>query len=602
MNDGKTQQTDFRLADPAQFARNMAKVFEQAAQIARNLAETAPNPQRDMEAQVTPIEQVVKTLATVAQSYAQDPQKLMEAQMRLWSSYGELWQSAWRKALGEEVAPVAAPERGDRRFTDKDWQQNTIFDFLKQFYLLSARWAGDLVEEAQGLDDHTRHKARFYVDQIANAVSPSNFALTNPEVLRATLASNGANLIEGLKNLEEDIKAGQGHLRIKQTDLSAFELGKNVATTPGKVVFQNDTFQLIQYAPATDKVFEIPLLIVPPWINKFYILDLNPKKSFVRWATEQGFTVFVVSWVNPDENHGHKTFADYMRDGFLAALNQVQTATGSEKVNVIGYCVGGSLVAAGLGYMAAKGDNRVNAVTFFAAQVDFEKAGDLRVFIDKEQIEWAEGRMKDKGYLAGRHLADAFNLLRSNDLIWSYVVNNYMLGKDPMPFDLLFWNSDSTRMPAGVHSQYLRECYLNNRLAQAQMTLDGVRIDLKKVKLPIYNLAAREDHIAPLPSVFRLDQNFGGDTRLVVAGSGHIAGVVNPPEAQKYQYWTNDKGAPTLEDWLKGATEHKGSWWPDWLAWMTPKSGKKVKARVPGEGKLKAIEDAPGSYVLVRAE
>jgi polyhydroxyalkanoate synthase len=602
MNDGKTQQTDFRLADPAQFARNMAKVFEQAALIARSFAETPPDPQRDMDAQVTPIEQVVKTLGAVAQSYAQDPQKLMEAQMRLWASYGELWQSAWRKALGEEVSPVAAPERGDRRFNDKDWQQNTVFDFLKQFYLLSARWAGDLVEEAQGLDDHTRHKARFYVDQIANAVSPSNFALTNPEVLRATMASNGANLIEGMKNFEADLKAGKGRLRIKQTDLSAFELGKNVATTPGKVVFQNDTFQLIQYAPTTDKVFEIPLLIVPPWINKFYILDLNPKKSFVRWATEQGFTVFVVSWVNPDEKHGHKTFADYMRDGFLAALDQVQAATGSAKVNVIGYCVGGSLVASGLGYLAAKGDDRVNAVTFFTTQVDFEKAGDLKVFVDKEQIEWAEGRMKDKGYLAGRHLSDAFNLLRSNDLIWSYVVNNYMLGKDPMPFDLLYWNSDSTRMPAGVHSQYLRECYLNNRMAKAQMTLDGVRIDLKKVKLPIYNLAAREDHIAPLPSVFRLAQNFGGDTRLVVSGSGHIAGVVNPPEAQKYQYWTNDKGAASLDDWLKGATEHKGSWWPDWVSWMTPKSGKKVKARVPGEGKLKAIEDAPGSYVLVKAE
>jgi polyhydroxyalkanoate synthase len=309
-----------------------------------------------------------------------------------------------------------------------------------------------------------------------------------------------------------------------------------------------------------------------------------------------------VSWVNPDEKHGHKTFADYMRDGFLAGLDQVQAATGADKVNVIGYCVGGSLVAAGLGYLAAKGDDRVNAVTFFTTQVDFEKAGDLRVFVDKEQIEWAEGRMKDKGYLAGRHLADAFNLLRSNDLIWSYVVNNYMLGKDPMPFDLLYWNSDSTRMPAGVHSQYLRECYLNNRLAKAQMTLDGVRIDLKKVKLPIYNLAAREDHIAPLPSVFRLGGNFGSDTRLVVAGSGHIAGVVNPPEAQKYQYWTNDKGAATLEDWLAGASEHKGSWWPDWASWMTPKSGKKIKARVPGEGKLKPIEDAPGSYVLVRAE
>jgi len=371
--------------------------------------------------------------------------------------------------------------------------------------------------------------------------------------------------------------------------------------TPGKVVFRNDTFELVQYSPAVKRTYEIPLLIVPPWINKFYILDLNPKKSFVRWATEQGLTVFIVSWVNADEKQGRKSFSDYMREGFLEAVQAVQDATGAEKVNTIGYCIGGTLVAAALGYMAAKDDNRINAATFFTTQVDFEKAGDLTVYVDEEQVKWIEERMEEKGYLAGSRMADAFNLLRSNDLIWSYVVNNYMLGKEPMPFDLLYWNSDSTQMPAGVHSFYLRECYLANKLALGKMLLDNVRIDLKKVKIPIYNLAAREDHIAPLPSVFRLGQFMGGETKLVVAGSGHIAGVVNPPEQRKYQHWTNDKPANTLEEWLKTATEHPGSWWPDWAEWITARSGAKITAPVPGDGKLEVIEDAPGSYVRVKS-
>jgi polyhydroxyalkanoate synthase len=602
MADSKSTSSEFRLADPAQFARNMAKVFEHAAQIASRFADLPDVANREAEAQITPADQVAKTLGAIAQAYAADPQKLMEAQMQLWAGYTELWQNSWRRLLGEDVPPVATPERNDRRFNDKEWKEHTVFDFLKQFYLISARWAVDLVKNAEGIDEHTRHKARFYVEQIANALSPSNFALTNPEVLRATLASNGANLVDGLRHFEEDLKAGEGRLRIKQTDFSAFTVGKNIATTPGKVVFENDTFQLIQYAPATEKTYAIPLLIVPPWINKFYILDLNPKKSFVRWAVEQGLTVFVVSWINPDETLGHKSFADYMRDGFLAAVGAVEDATGANKVNAIGYCVGGTLVAASLGYMAAKGDGRINALTFFASQVDFEKAGDLLVYVDDEQVKWIEERMSEKGFLPGQRMADAFNLLRSNDLIWSYVVNNYMLGREPMPFDLLYWNADTTRMPAGVHSAYLRECYLNNRLSSGKMVLDGVRIDLKKVKIPIYNLASREDHIAPLASVFRLGQFFGGKTRLVVAGSGHIAGVVNPPEAQKYQHWTNDKPAATLEEWLKVAKEHPGSWWPDWLKWIGPKSGEKVDARHPGDSKLKPIEDAPGRYVRVKGE
>jgi polyhydroxyalkanoate synthase subunit PhaC len=468
--------------------------------------------------------------------------------------------------------------------------------------LVSSNWAQDLVTKADGVDDHTRLKAKFYVEQILNALSPSNFPASNPEILRATLATNGANLLEGMKHLEQDISSPDGRLRIKQSDTTAFEIGKNIAMTPGKVVFRNDTFELIQYSPSVKRAYEIPLLIVPPWINKFYILDLNPKKSFVRWATEQGLTVFVVSWVNADEKQGRKSFGDYMKEGFLEAVQAVQDATGSEKVNTIGYCIGGTLVAAALGYMAAKNDTRVNAATFFTTQIDFEKAGDLLVYVDEEQVKWIEERMGEKGYLAGSRMADAFNLLRSNDLIWSYVINNYMLGKEPMPFDLLYWNSDSTQMPAGVHSFYLRECYLANKLALGKMILDNVRIDLKKVTVPIYNLAAREDHIAPLPSVFRLGQFMGGETKLVVAGSGHIAGVVNPPEQRKYQHWTNDTPAATLEDWLKTAVEHDGSWWPDWAEWITAQSGDKVSAPVPGDGKLEILEDAPGSYVRMRSE
>ncbi len=593
---------DFKLADPVQFAQNMAKVLEQAAVIIRLVAERPDAAKREAETQVTPIEQVSKTLGAVAKSYMANPQKLMQAQMQLWSGYTQLWQNAWRRALGEPAAAVAEPIRGDKRFKDKDWQDHAVFDFVKQFYLLSARWAQDLVAKAEGLDDHTRLKARFYVEQIANALSPSNFALTNPEVLRTTLATNGANLIEGLKNLEADLRTPDGRLRIRQTDTAAFEIGRNLAMTPGKVVFRNETFELIQYAPATPEAFALPLVIFPPWINKFYILDLRPEKSFVRWAVEKGLTVFVVSWVNAGEEQGRKSFSDYMREGFLAAVQAAQDATGAEKVNAVGYCIAGTLVAASLGYMAAHNDNRIAAVTFFATQVDFEKAGDLLVYVDEEQVKWIEGRMAEKGYLPGQRMADAFNLLRSNDLIWSYVVNNYLLGKDPMPFDLLYWNADSTRMPAGVHSFYLRECYLANKLAQGKMVLDNIRIDLKKVKIPVYNLAARDDHIAPLQSVFRVGRYMGGETRLVVGGSGHIAGVINPPQARKYQYWTNDAKTETLEDWLKGATEHAGSWWPDWFDWIAARSGGKIPAPSPGSGKLAAIEDAPGSYVRVRAD
>jgi polyhydroxyalkanoate synthase subunit PhaC len=601
MSDSKaaTQVFSTALADPAKLAHNLAKVYERVAGLGKLLSENPDAMTREAETQMVPVAQMSRTLGEIWQSHLQHPEKMLEFQTKLWAQYTQVWNNAWAKAMGQHVEPVAAPTKNDKRFKDKDWVENSIFDFIKQVYLLTTRAAQEMVENAEGVDPHTKQKAKFYVENIANAFSPSNFPYTNPEVIRATLASSGENLLKGLEKFEADLRKTGGRLRITQVDGSPFKLGENIATTPGKVIFRNDVFELIQYSPAGARAFEIPLLIVPPWINKYYILDLNEKKSFVKFCVENGLTVFIISWINADTAQGRKSFADYMRDGFMKAVEVVTRATGAPKVNTVGFCIGGSLVASTLGYMAGKNDNRVNAATFLTTQVDFREAGDLLVYVDDEQVQWIEERMKDKGYLPGNRMADAFNLLRSNDLIWNYVVNNYMLGKDPPPFDLLYWNSDSTRMPAGVHSFYLRECYMQNKLALGRMVLDNVRIDLSKVKIPVYNLACREDHIAPLPSVFKLGQFFGGETTLVVAGAGHIAGVVNPPSAQKYQYWTNTTNPDTLDQWMKSASETQGSWWINWIEWITSKSGDKVQAPVPGEGPFKVLCDAPGEYVRV---
>ena len=432
MNDKQPGPSDYRLTDPALFLRNITKVMGQAASLAQVLAER-PSDTPDPSSQSEPIRQVAKTFGEVAGQYISRPDKLVQTQMELWQGHARIWQNAWRRFLGERVEPVVTAERGDRRFKDRDWEENQVFDFLKQSYLLTARWAHDVVARAEGIDDHTRHKARFYVEQIANAIAPTNFGLTNPEVLRRTLSTSGQNLVDGFEQLSRDIISSDGEFAVRQTDLNAFEVGRNLAVTPGAVVFQNDLIQLIQYTPTTDKVYETPLLIVPPWINKFYILDLTPPKSFVRWAVAQGLTVFVVSWVNPDERLATKTFSDYMDEGILTAIGAVQEATGQKKINAIGYCIGGTLFAATLAYMATRGDDRVSSITFFASQVDFERGGDLKVFIDEEQIHDVEQQMAKKGYLEGKRMAHAFNLLRSNDLIWSYVVNNYLMGKDPCP-------------------------------------------------------------------------------------------------------------------------------------------------------------------------
>jgi poly[(R)-3-hydroxyalkanoate] polymerase subunit PhaC len=587
--------------DVEAFSRNVARLVEEGGKaLAAYLKPRESGEIKDSTAEG--IAEVVKTLATVVEYWLADPQRAAELQSSLGKAYLDLWAANVKRMAGEAVEPVAVPDARDNRFADPDWSQNQFFDFLKQLYLLTTKWAQHLVADAKDIDPHTRQKAEFYVRQIANAISPSNFVLTNPELFRATLTSNAENLVRGMHMLAEDIAAGHGHLKIRQSDPKMFELGRNLALSPGKVVFQNELMQLIQYAPTTATVLKRPVLIVPPWINKFYILDLMPEKSFIKWCVDQGLTVFCISWVNPDARLARKGFEDYMRQGPLAALDAVKQATGETKVNAIGYCVGGTLLAITLAYLAARGDTRIASATFLTTQVDFTYAGDLKVFVDEQQLEALERRMAEQGYLEGMKMADAFNLLRSNDLIWPYVVNNYLKGKAPFPFDLLQWNSDSTRMPAANHSFYLRNCYLENNLSKGRIEIAGTKIDLKMIKIPVYNLGTMEDHIAPAKSVYLGSSCFGGPVRFVLTGSGHIAGVINPPKKNKYQYWTGAKprGA-NLDGWLNKATEHPGSWWPDWLAWLKAQDAEEAPARQPGDGELKPIEDAPGSYVKVRS-
>jgi polyhydroxyalkanoate synthase len=594
------EQAKLGAVDVEAFARNLARMIEEGGKALA--AYMKPREDGKFKGELAEdITDVVKTVGQVAEYWLSDPKRAIELQSSLGRAYLDLWATTVKRMAGEPVEPSAAPDPKDKRFADPEWSQNQFFDFLKQVYLLTTQWGDRLVTDADGVDAHTKAKAAFYVKQIGNAISPSNFVLTNPELLRETLASNADNLVRGMTLLGEDIKAGHGNLKISQSDPARFAIGRNLALSPGKVVFQNDLMQLIQYEPATEQVLKVPLLIVPPWINKFYILDLTPEKSFIKWCVDQGITVFVISWVNPDAHLAAKSFEQYMSEGPLAALDAIEAATDEKKVHAIGYCVGGTLLAITLAYLAAKKKDRVLSATMFAAQVDFTFSGDLKVFVDEERVAQLEAHMKEQGYLEASRMANTFNMLRSNDLIWPYVVNNYLRGKKPFPFDILYWNADATRMPAANHSFYLRNCYLENKFAKGTMEIAGVTLDLRKVTAPVYNLATREDHIAPAKSVLFGSQYFGGPVKYVLAGSGHIAGVINPPAKPKYQYWTG--GKPTGDDvdqWMASATEHAGSWWPDWLQWLTDKDTETVPARKTGSGKLKTIEDAPGSYVKVR--
>jgi polyhydroxyalkanoate synthase subunit PhaC len=592
----KTETTGFKLPDPAEIGRSMADVAERSQRIVSEWLKR----QADEEHAPDPLN-IASAFMEMTARLITNPARLVAAQLGFWQDYLTLWQNTARRIMGEETKPVIDAPATDRRFKDDAWRENEVFDFIKQSYLLSARYVQDVVRQVDGLDAKTAQKVDFYSRQFVDAMSPSNFLLTNPEVLRKTAETGGENLLKGLNNLLSDLEQGKGRLRIKMTDMEAFRLGENIGVSPGKVVFQNDLMQLVQYTPNTEQVLKRPLLIAPPWINKFYILDLRPRNSFVRWAVSQGHTVFMISWVNPDEKLAEKGFEDYMTEGYLAALDAIEQATGEREVNAIGYCLGGTLLASTLAFMATKKDNRIRSATFFVTMMDFSEAGELGVFIDEEQLSALEGKMNKRGYLEGSEMATTFNMLRANDLIWSFVVNNYLLGNDPFPFDLLYWNADSTRMPARMHSFYLRKMYQQNLLAAPNgISLAGVPIDLRKIKTPAYFLSTREDHIAPWKSTYRGTQLLSGPKRFVLAASGHIAGVVNPPDGGKYSHWINLDLPADPEEWFKGATEIAGSWWPDWHRWVTTLAKEQVPARVPGEGKLKPIEDAPGSYVQVR--
>ena len=587
-------------------SKEIAKTYEEVAQRASRLI--AGHIKRQMKNGVSaPSDElgIAQAFMDMMAKMLANPHKIAQTQMALVWDYFSLWQHSMLRSMGITATPVATPKKGDNRFKDVQWEEHFLFDFIKQSYLISARHIHDAVSNVEGLEDISKKKVNFFTRQFIDAMSPSNFAATNPEVLRETASSHGQNLLRGFNNLLRDIEEGDGQLRVKMTDPTAFEMGRNVATTPGKVIFQNEMIQLIQFNPSTKQQYKRPLLIIPPWINKYYILDLRESNSFIKWATDQGHNVFVVSWVNPDAKLAQKGFDDYLSEGALTAIDVVCKQTGEKELNLIGYCLGGTLLGSAMGYMVARNDKRIASATFFVALLDFSIPGELGVFIDEAQVTSLEKKMEQRGFLEGSEMGGTFNMLRSNDLIWSFVVNNYLMGKDPFPFDLLYWNSDSTRMPYKMHSYYLRNMYLKNLLRKpGGITLLDTPIDLSKVKTPSYFVSTMEDHITPWHGVYLGSTALGGPVRFALGGSGHIAGVVNPPSANKYGFWTNDSQTQpsTPQEWFEGAHRHEGSWWTDWQNWIDALDSKKVPARDPAKGKFKPIEDAPGSFVKLRLD
>ena len=594
-----SQGLEIKLPDSLQVSQTIATIAQKSQRLVGSfLRRQVIDGALDLETSLS----IGKAFLALTQRMMLEPARWAQAQISLWQEYTELWRRSAATFCGQQVEPLITPEENDRRFKHDVWQENCLFDFIKQAYLLTARWLQGVVSRVENLDPKTKRKIEFDTRQFVDAMAPTNFPLTNPEVLRATIESGGANLLQGLSNLLSDLERGKGKLAIRTTDLQAFKPGVNVAATPGKVIFQNELMQLIQYLPVTEQVFQRPLLMVPPWINKFYILDLRPKNSFIKWWTEQGFTVFLISWVNPDKNLAEKSFEDYLLQGPVAALDAIEQATGECEVNCVGYCLGGTLLAAMAAYLTSLGyADRIHSCTFFTTMLDFAEPGELEVFIDEEQLSALEKRMEQRGYLEGSEMAATFSLLRANDLIWAFFINNYLLGKEPFPFDLLYWNSDSTRMPAKMHSFYLRNMYQRNLLREpGGIALAGVPIDLHKIQAPAYFLATIEDHIAPWKTVYAGSRLLSGPVHVALSGSGHIAGVINPPVNNKYCYWTNSTHPETPELWLGSAERHEGSWWIDWRQWIEPFAGPPVPARVPGDGRLPVLEDAPGSYVRVR--
>ncbi len=588
---------NLNTADPNKLAQNLSKIIEQSQRI---LQEYLKRQERGDQIALIDPNIIGKSFQELFQQLLKDPDKLIAAQVEFWKNTLDLWQAASERMAGRKTQAVIEPSPTDKRFKDEQWAENVVFDFIKQSYLLSADSLQGLVQSVEGLDDKTARKVQFYTRQFVDAMAPTNFVFTNPTVLQATLDSGGDNLVKGLQNLLADLERGRGQLQIRMTDLKAFKPGENVAVTPGKVIFQNELMQLLQYNPSTPTVCQRPFLFISPWINKFYIMDMRPKNSMVKWMVDQGFTVFMTSWINPDERLAHKTFDDYLL-ACVEAMDAIEQATGEREINAAGYCLGGTLLLSTLAYLAAKDDQRVKSAICFACMTDFSEPGELEVFIDEELITLLEKQMGERGYLDGSQMAGVFSMLRANDLIWYFVVNNYLLGNDPYPFDLLYWNSDSTRMPRDMHSFYVRNMYQKNLLREpGGITLAGVPIDLRQIKTPVCFLSAYEDHIAPWTSTYAGTQLVGGPVKFVLSGSGHIAGVINPASSNKYGYWLNPNTPPNPDDWFKDAVKQEGSWWPDWLEWLQPNVGPQIPARTPGDGKLKPVEDAPGSYVKMR--
>lgn len=538
------------------------------------------------------------TFLEVTRKAVSDPSQLAAAQKELMQTQFDLWQKAISKFMSdEEEAPKPIT---DKRFKDPAWEDNIIFNLIKESYLATAAWLQNTVRDMDGLDRQTHKKLDFYTRQFVDAIAPTNFFMTNPEVLRETYETKGENLKKGLKNLQQDFERGKGKLRIKTTDYDYFKIGENIAATPGKVIYRNDLIELIQYTPTTPEVDEIPILIVPPWINKFFIFDLSEQKSFVKWLVDQGKTVCIVSWINPDREYAHKGFRDYMHEGIIDAVGAMKKSLDVKQVNVVGYCIGGTLLTCALSYLKAKGDDSIKSGTLLTTMIDFTDAGDLSIFIDDNQLKYLDAEIDKKGFLDAESMNRTYSLLRANDMIWSFVINNYMLGKEPFPFDLLYWNDDSTHLPAEMMKFFLKNMYHQNNLAKNKLVFDDIKIDLKQIDCPLYFMAAKEDHIAPWETCYRGVNCLNSPIRFTLAASGHVAGMLNHPGLSKYHYWTNDELPKKADAWLKKAEEHPGSWWPDWLSWLEQYSGKKVPARDPAKGKLKPLEDAPGSYVKIK--
>jgi polyhydroxyalkanoate synthase len=582
-----------------EWAKNSLEILQKSQKIMEVLWQKLP--QQSFFYDIGTWQQALNSYTKLAQGLLNNPQKAWEQQWEWWHEYANLWQQftcAWwgKPSISE---PAAITPTDDKRFKNEEWQNNPVFAYLKQAYLLTAKYLMEMVYHAEGFDPKASRQLRFYTQQFIDALSPSNFVLTNPQVLNTTIQSAGANLVKGLDHMLHDLQENEGRFKISMTDMRAFQIGRDIATTPGKVVYQNRLIQLIQYTPITKDVYETPLLMIPPWINKYYILDMRADNSFVRSALEQGHTVFMVSWVNPDASYANVTFDEYMTDGTLAAIDVVRAITNQEKINVLAYCIGGTLMSCTLAYLADKKQNVINSATFLATLMDFTDPGDIGVFIDEEQVQGIEEHMQEKGYLDGRDMALTFNTLRANDLIWSYFVNNYLEGKEPFAFDLLYWNNDATNLAAKAHEFYLREFYLNNKLREPHgVTLNHVAIDLHDIKVPVYMVATEQDHIAPWRSVYSGLKLLGSKSKFVLGGSGHIAGIINPPIKEKYGYRVQENPKQDPNQWYAESIINKGSWWVDWYNWLKQYAGKKVKPPTMGNKQYQPLMDAPGTYVV----